>query len=151
MISSNLLRRDDPLEEQLDGAAVCREQADMRAASLSSSAVAMEMVVSWGVNFSVTAVKWTATRARGHVSFYQLEIEAQRTFEQSRCPLGYVCDQDLPTTIQHEAVQRRGLFELGDGAAGLCCTAGAPGEHLDGVAGDVLEQEPNHDISISIE
>lgn len=62
-ISSNLLSREEELDEELAGAAVCREQADVRAESLSSSAVVMEMVVSWGVNFSSTAVKCTATRA----------------------------------------------------------------------------------------
>lgn len=63
VISSSLWRREEALEELLDGAAVWREQAEVSAASLSSSAAVMEMVVSCGVNFSVTAVKWTATRA----------------------------------------------------------------------------------------
>lgn len=62
-VISSSFRREDPLEEQLDGAAVCREQAAARAASLSSSAEVIETVVSCGVNFSETAVKWTATRA----------------------------------------------------------------------------------------
>jgi hypothetical protein len=70
VISSSLLRRDEAVEEELEGAAVCREQADVRAASLSSSAVVMEMEVSWGVNLSATAVEWTATRARAHVSLW---------------------------------------------------------------------------------
>ena len=62
VISSSFLL-EEPLDEQVDGAAVCREHADARAASLSSSADAMEMVVSCGVNWSATAVKCTATRA----------------------------------------------------------------------------------------
>jgi hypothetical protein len=66
VISSNLCREE--LEELLEGAAVCREQADVRAASLSSSALVMDIVVSCGVNLSVTAVKWTATRAVACIS-----------------------------------------------------------------------------------
>jgi hypothetical protein len=54
---------DDPLDEELEGAAVCREQAEVRAASLSSSGVLMERTISCGVNFSDTVMKWTATRA----------------------------------------------------------------------------------------
>lgn len=53
---SSFLRREEPLDEQLDGAAVCREQAAARAASLRSSAVAMGRIVSWE-NFSAMAVK----------------------------------------------------------------------------------------------
>jgi hypothetical protein len=45
--------RDDPLEEELEGAAVCRLQAALRAASLSSSAVEMARTMSCGANFSV--------------------------------------------------------------------------------------------------
>ena len=59
---------DDPLEEELEGAAVCRVQAEVRAASLSSSGVLIERTMSCGVNFSVTVMKWTATRAGVDVS-----------------------------------------------------------------------------------
>lgn len=59
---------DDPLEEEPEGAAVCRVQAEVRAASLSSSGVLIERTMSCGVNFSVTVRKWTATRAGVDVS-----------------------------------------------------------------------------------
>ena len=55
--------RDDPLEDELDGAAVCRLHAAVRAASLSSSGVDMDRTMSWGANFSVMLMKWTLTRA----------------------------------------------------------------------------------------
>jgi hypothetical protein len=55
--------RDDPLEDELEGAAVCRLQAAPSAASLSSSAVEMERMMSCGANFSVMLMKWTVTRA----------------------------------------------------------------------------------------
>lgn len=55
--------RDDPLDEELDGAAVCRLQAAVSAASLSSSGVEMDRTMSWGANFSVMLMKWTLTRA----------------------------------------------------------------------------------------
>lgn len=54
---------DDPLDEELEGAAVCKVQAEARAASLSSSGVVMERTMSCGANLSVTVMKWTATRA----------------------------------------------------------------------------------------
>ena len=47
---------------------MCRVQAAVRAASLSSSGVVMERTMSCGVNFSVTVMKWTATRAGSGVS-----------------------------------------------------------------------------------
>jgi hypothetical protein len=55
--------REDPLEEELEGAAVCRLQAAVRAASLSSSGVEIDKTMSWGANFSVMLMKWTLTRA----------------------------------------------------------------------------------------
>lgn len=56
--------RDEPLDEELEGAAVCRLQAEARAASLSSSGVETDRTMSWGANFSEMLMKWTATRAR---------------------------------------------------------------------------------------
>ena len=55
--------RDEPLDEELEGAAVCRLHAEARAASLSSSGVEMDRTMSWGANFSVMLMKWTLTRA----------------------------------------------------------------------------------------
>jgi hypothetical protein len=52
-VISSSFRREE-LEEQLDGAAVWSEHAAARAESLSSSAEAMDMVMSCGVNFSAT-------------------------------------------------------------------------------------------------
>lgn len=63
VISSSFCLREERLEQLLEGAAVCREQAEASWASLSSSAVEIAKVVSWGVNLSAMAVKWTWTRA----------------------------------------------------------------------------------------
>jgi hypothetical protein len=49
--------RDDPLEDELEGAAVCNLQAAVRAASLSSSGVVMERTMSWGANRSEMVMK----------------------------------------------------------------------------------------------
>ena len=57
--------RDEPLDEELEGAAVCRLHAEARAASLSSSGVEIGRTMSWGANFSLMLMKWTATRAVG--------------------------------------------------------------------------------------
>jgi hypothetical protein len=57
--------RDDPDEDELEGAAVCSVQAAVRAASLNSSGVEMFSTKSCGANRSVTVMKWTATRAVG--------------------------------------------------------------------------------------
>ena len=79
-VISSSFRREEPLEEELlEGAAVCREQAEARAASLSSSAVAIDNVVSWGVNLSSMAVKWTATRAAVPLAWLQAHIERALT------------------------------------------------------------------------
>lgn len=67
-IQLNFWWRDEPDDEELEGAAVCRVQAEARAASLSSSGVVMERTMSCGANLSVTVKKWTATRAMQDVS-----------------------------------------------------------------------------------
>jgi len=80
------------VEELLEGAAVWREQADVRAPSLSSSAVAIEKVASWGVNFSVMAVKCTATRADACVSvvWSRHELETACLEVIVMCPQGRI-------------------------------------------------------------
>jgi hypothetical protein len=62
-IQLSFCARDDPDDEELDGAAVCSVQAAVRAVSLSSSGVDIARTKSCGANRSVTVMKWTATRA----------------------------------------------------------------------------------------
>jgi hypothetical protein len=57
--------RDEPEEDEVEGAAVCSVHAAVRAESLSSSGVVTERAKSWGAKRSVTVMKWTATRAVG--------------------------------------------------------------------------------------
>lgn len=93
---------DDPLDEELEGAAVCRVQAEVRAASLSSSGVLIERTMSCGVSFSDTVMKWTATRAGAGVSVTLIcqFTKDVCTLEQSRGPLRHVLYQHLTATVQ---------------------------------------------------
>lgn len=56
-ISPSLRRRIELVEEDVDPEAACREHAEASFESLSSAAVAMEKVVSWGENRSHTELK----------------------------------------------------------------------------------------------
>jgi hypothetical protein len=101
VMPSSFCLREDRLEELLEGAAVCSEHAEVRAASLSSSAVVMAKVVSWGANLSVMAVKWTARRAVADVSGGPMRHWALgHTLQQARRAVGDVFDQDSAATVQ---------------------------------------------------
>ena len=146
---------DEPLDEEVDGAAVCRVQAEVRAASLSSSGVVMERTMSCGVNFSVTVMKWTATRAGSGVSAGLSCQSARqerrwahgcrhvgRTLEQARGAFGDVLDEHLAAAVQQQAIQWRLVLVLCDGSACLVGPASSRGEDVNGIPCRVLEQEP---------
>jgi hypothetical protein len=56
--------RSELVEDDVEPDAVCSEHAADRVESLSSLDEVMGKVVSWGENFSVTALKWTVARAK---------------------------------------------------------------------------------------
>lgn len=55
------------------------------------------------------------------------------TLQQSRSPLGHIFDEHLAPAVEHEAIQRRLLFILGDRSAHLARAASALLEHFNGV------------------
>ncbi len=69
--------RSELVEDDVEPEAVCSEQAADRVESLSSLDDVMGNIVSWGENFSVTALKCTVTRAK---------CEYQPTLGRFDCP-----------------------------------------------------------------
>jgi hypothetical protein len=75
------------------------------------------------------------------------QMQVSHTLQQSRCTIRHILDQDLAPAVQHEAIQRRLVFVLGDGSPSLPSATSAPGEDLDCVSRRILEQEPGRKSS----
>jgi hypothetical protein len=78
--------RSELVEDDVEPEAVWREQAADSVESLSSLDEVMGNTVSWGENFSVTALKWTVARAR--CAYQRIPVSLlSKTFETHLAPV----------------------------------------------------------------